>query len=141
MSVSPSISGLSTRINIFLVGSNCTSFSIFSAIDPAKYLSITKPEDASASHQGEPSPGYCINPDIAVDLKTAGAAVSGEIRNAQGEKYALDHIHLVQSSLSFTFRNMNGRVYIAKASLDKDRMDLQLWGIEGFLRGLTLTLQ
>ena len=80
-------------------------------------------------------------PEMAVELKTAGAAVSGEIRNAQGEKYPLDHIHLVQNSLSFTLRNLNGRVYIAKAILDKDRMDLKLWGIEGFLRGLTLTRQ
>ena len=63
------------------------------------------------------------------------------IRNAQGEKYPVDHIHLVQNSLSFTFRNLNGRVYIAKALLDKDRMDLKLWGIDGFLRGLTLTRQ
>lgn len=71
----------------------------------------------------------------------AGAAVTGEIRNAQGERYPLDHIHLVQNSLSFTFRNLNGTVYIAKAVLDKDRMDLKLWGIEGFLRGLTLIRQ
>ncbi len=106
------------------------------AEDPARQ--IFRGTWSTMPEEGKPSSGP---PDIAVELKTAGATVTGEIRNAQGEKYALDHIHLVQNSLSFTFRNLNGRVYIAKALLDKDRMDLQLWGIEGLLRGLTLTRQ
>jgi choloylglycine hydrolase len=80
-------------------------------------------------------------PDMAVELKVSGDAVTGEIRNAKGERYGLDHIHLVQNNLTFTFRNLNGTVYIAKAALDKDRMDLELWGIDGFLRGGALKRQ
>jgi choloylglycine hydrolase len=106
------------------------------AEDPARQ--VFRGTWSTTPEEGKPSTGA---PDIAVELKTTGAAVTGEIRNAQGEKYPLDHIHLVQKSLSFTFRNLNGRVYIAKALVEKDRMDLQLWGIEGLLRSLKLTRQ
>ena len=70
-------------------------------------------------------------PEIAVELKIAGNAVTGEIRNAGGEKYALDHLQLVQKSLSFTFRNLQGTLYIGKAALGEGKMDLELWGIDG----------
>jgi penicillin V acylase-like amidase (Ntn superfamily) len=80
-------------------------------------------------------------PDVAVELRASGGAVTGEIRNAKGEKYSIDHIHLVQDNLSFTFRNLNGTVYIVKAVLDKDKMDLGLWGIDGYLAGFALARQ
>jgi hypothetical protein len=93
---------------------------------------------ATMLRKGKSSSGFT---DIAIEFKTVGAAVTGEIRNAQSEKYPPDHIHLVQNSLSFTFRNREGRPYLAKALVDKDTMDLQIWGIEGFLCGLKLTRQ
>lgn len=42
---------------------------------------------------------------------------------------------------SLTFRNLNGTVHIVKAALDKDRMDLELWGIEGLQGGFALYRQ
>ncbi len=59
--------------------------------------------------------------------------MTGEIRNAGGEKYALDHLQLVQKSLSFTFRNRQGTLYIGKAELGEGKMDFELWGIDGLL--------
>jgi|WetSurSiteA1Bulk_404760.scaffolds.fasta_scaffold03492_2 penicillin V acylase-like amidase (Ntn superfamily) len=78
---------------------------------------------------------------MTVELKVAGGAVTGEISNAKGERYSLDHIHLVNSDLSFTFRDLVGTVFIVRARLDKDRMDLQLWGIEDLVGGFTLYRQ
>ncbi|MBN1243581.1 MAG: hypothetical protein JXA15_12840 [Spirochaetales bacterium] len=73
-----------------------------------------------------------------VELRASGDGVSGEIRNASGERYPLDHIHLVGGRLSFTFRNAGGTIYIFKATIDGARMDAQLWGIDGLLRKLAL---
>ena len=103
------------------------------AEDPARQFFkgtwITKTEEGKKSSGG---------PEMAIELKAAGGAVTGEISNAKGEKYPLDHIHLVQNNLSFTFRNPGGTVFIVKAVLDKDRMDMQLWGIENLMGGFTL---
>jgi hypothetical protein len=86
-----------------------------------KGLWIAQPEEGKEASKGG---------QLAVELKVAGAAVSGEIRNEKGEAYPLEHIHLVNNNLSFTFRNQGGTIFIVKAQLDKDRMDLQLWGTE-----------
>ncbi len=103
------------------------------AEDPARQLFAglwkTKPEEGKALSN---------NPGISIRLETVGAAVGGKADNGRGEVYALDHIRLVQNSLSFTFRNRNGAVYIGKALIDKDRMDFELWGIENFAGRLTL---
>ena len=55
------------------------------------------------------------------------------IRNAGGEKYAIDHLQFVQNTLSFTFRDRGGTLYIGKAELGEGKMDLELWGIDGLL--------
>jgi len=106
------------------------------AEDPARQF--FKGTWKTKSEEGKESPG---DPGMAVELKVASEAVTGEISNAKGEKYFLDHIHLIQNNLSFTFRNMSGIVFIVKAVLDKDRMDLRLWGIEDFVGGFTLYRQ
>jgi penicillin V acylase-like amidase (Ntn superfamily) len=92
----------------------------------------TKPEEGTKSSDGT---------GIAVELKVVGGAVTGEISNAKGEKYSIDHIHLVNKNLSFTFRNQGGTVFIVTAVLDKDRMDLQLSGIENLMGGFALYKQ
>jgi len=70
---------------------------------------------------------------ISLELTVNGDAVRGRIRNSQGEDYALDHLHLMDSSLSFTFLNRPGTLYLVRGGIDKDAMDLQLWGIDGLL--------
>jgi choloylglycine hydrolase len=79
--------------------------------------------------------------ELTVGLKVVGGAVTGEIRNAKGEKYPLDHIHLVKDNLSFTFHDLRGTVFIVKAVLDVNKMDLQLWGIEDLMGGFALYRQ
>jgi len=77
-------------------------------------------------------------PEVEVELKASGDAVSGEIRNAKGERYPLEHLHLIGGRLSFTFRSQGGTIYIVKAKLDGGRMSAQLWGIDGLLTELAL---
>jgi penicillin V acylase-like amidase (Ntn superfamily) len=78
---------------------------------------------------------------VVVEFKVAGSAVTGEIRNSRGENYLLDHLHLVNKSLSFTFRNRAGTFYVADALLENDKMDFRLWGIDGLLANYTLYKQ
>jgi hypothetical protein len=97
-----------------------------------KGLWIAQPEEGKETSKGG---------QLAVELKVAGVAVSGEIRNEKGEAYPLEYIHLVNNSLSFTFRNQGGTIFIVKAVLDKDRLDLQLSGIEQSFGTFKLTRQ
>jgi hypothetical protein len=92
----------------------------------------TKPEEGTNSSDST---------GMTVELKVAGRAVTGEISNAEGEKYPIEHVHLVNSDLSFTFRNQGGTVLIVRAVLDKGRMDFEIWGIEDLMGGFTLYRQ
>jgi penicillin V acylase-like amidase (Ntn superfamily) len=70
---------------------------------------------------------------LTLSLSLRGPAVDGRIANAQGEDYPLEQLHLIHDDLSFTFRNLQGTIYIVKARLNGEQMDLQLWRTEGFL--------
>lgn len=78
---------------------------------------------------------------ISLELGVDGTAVSGRIRNNKGEDYALDHLHLIDSDMSFTFRNANGALYFVRAALAGDRMDFQLGTIDGIAARYVLLRQ
>lgn len=65
--------------------------------------------------------------------------MSGRIRNNKGEDYALDHLHLIDGDLSFSFRNANGALYFVRAALSGDRMDLRLGTIDGIAARFVLS--
>jgi penicillin V acylase-like amidase (Ntn superfamily) len=97
-----------------------------------------QPEGGGTGAGSSSARGKGAEDKVELELTAAGDAVSGEIRNAKGERYSLDHIHLVAGRLSFTFRNQGGTIYIFKALIDGGRMSANLWGIDGLLRDLTL---
>lgn len=76
---------------------------------------------------------------MSVELAVDGTAVSGRIRNNKGEDYALDHLHLIDGDLSFSFRNANGALYFVRAALSGDRMDLRLGTIDGLAARFVLS--
>jgi hypothetical protein len=69
----------------------------------------------------------------ALELSVSGEAVDGVIVDAQGERYPLDNLHLIDRKLSMTFRDKQGTIFIATGVLDDDQMNLRLWGIEDFV--------
>ena len=78
---------------------------------------------------------------ISIELTAEGTAVSGRARNDKGEDYAVDHLHLIDGDLSFTFRNANGAFYFVRASLAGDRMEFQIGTIDGIAGRFVLSRQ
>lgn len=79
--------------------------------------------------------------ELTLELKTEGSNVSGEIRNSRGESHPLEHLHLVDKKMEFTFRNEKGTIFIAKALIGENCLELKLWDIEQFLGDFTLFRQ
>ena len=79
--------------------------------------------------------------ELTLELKTEGSNVSGVIRNSEGESYPLEHLHLVDKKMEFTFRNDKGTIFVAKALFGENALELQLWDIEQFLGAFTLARQ
>ena len=79
--------------------------------------------------------------ELTLELKAEGSSISGMIRYSNEESYPLEHLHLVDKKMEFTVRNGKGTIFIAKALLNENSLELKLWDIEQFLGVYTLSRQ
>ena len=110
-----------------------------------EYLGRTSSHcDAAASKENQYFEGVWKNgPDLAEDempisvtFETEGDAVFGRISLSEDaeKSYKLDHIHLIDKDLRFTFQTGSNRNHFleVQASIDDGKMNIDLYGIEDY---------
>jgi len=79
---------------------------------------------------------------ITLRLETKADAVFGRISLSEDaeEFYTLDHIHLIGNNLKFTFDigGKRNKLLEVQASVDDEKMNVNLYGIENYYGGYLL---
>ena len=97
------------------------------------FSGVWKGESTEADENGE-------REQLTLELKTQGSNVIGSI-NFRGESREIQHIHLMDKSLEFTFRSVNGTFIIPKGTIDGKSLDLQIESTRGFVGNYLLNRQ
>jgi penicillin V acylase-like amidase (Ntn superfamily) len=83
-------------------------------------------------------------PKWEINLYTKGDAVFGEISNSKGyvDHTPIEHIHMIGNQLVFTFKSQEAKnIMEVKALVKPEKMDMELFGIEGHYGSFQLVRQ